>query len=140
LQAVTLAVAEARAIDEENRNATVIFIGGATGRFATLVNGPYTPSQLKGWDGRRLYRKVGDDTVCIQHRSHADHSFWRVQRAEQMDTDYCVAFIDGGCALHSCCSRVWHIHNGTEFQEQPNVEMVAAVNAERKVGSDVLIE
>ena len=140
MQAVTLAVAEARAINEENRNATVIFISGATGRFATLVNGPYAPSQLNGLDGRRLYRKIGDDTICIQHRSHADHSLWRVQRAEQKDTDSCVAFIDGGCALHSCTSRVWHVHNGAEFQEQPNVEMVTAVNAEQKVSSNVLIE
>lgn len=140
MQAVTLAVAEARAINEENRNATVIFISGATGRFATLVNGPYAPSQLNGLDGRRLYRKIGDDTICIQHRSHADHSLWRVQRAEQKDTDSCVAFIDGGCALHSCTSRVWHVHNGAEFQEQPNVEMVTAVNAEQKVSSYVLIE
>jgi hypothetical protein len=140
LQAVTLAVAEARAINEENRNAAVIFISGATGRFATLVNGPYAPSQLNGSDGRRLYRKIGDDTICIQHRSHADRSLWRVQRAEQKDTDYCVALIDGGCALHSCSSRVWRIHNGEEFQEQPDVEMVTAVNAEQKVSSDVLIE
>lgn len=141
MQAVTLAVAEARAINKENRNATVIFISGTTGRFATLVNGPYAPSQLNGLDGRRLYRKISDDTICIQHRSHADQSLWRVQRAEQKDTDYCVAFIDGGCALHSCTSRVWHVHNnGAEFQEQPNVEMVAAVNAEQKVSSNVLIE
>jgi hypothetical protein len=42
--------------------------------------------------------------------------------------------------LHSCSSRVWHIHNGAEFQEQPDVEMVTAVNAEQKVSSDVLIE
>ena len=35
---------------------------------------------------------------------------------------------------------MWHIHNGAEFQEQPDVEMVTAVNAEQKVSSYVLIE
>ncbi len=118
----------------------MVFISGATGRFATMVNGPYAPSRLTWLDSRSLYRKIGDDSVCIQHRSLADYSFWRIQPAGKKDTDYCVAYIDGGCALHCCSSRGWHIHNGTEFQKQPNVEMVTAVNAEQKVGSDVLIE
>ena len=133
-----LAVAEARANDQENRKAAAVFMSGAAGRFADLINGPYAPSQKKGSDRRILYRKIGDDSICIQHLSHAERPYWQIQHVSQKNTQ-CFAIIDGGCALDSCSSHAWIVHSGTEFHKQPNVKMATGVKAEQAVSNNIHI-
>lgn len=144
VQAVVLAVTKARAVHEDNRNATAIFISGASGPFADLVNGPYKPTQLKGPDGRIIYRKIGDDSMYIEHRSESENirerksrHGWSIKRvskdAEGWDSSF--AIVGGGCALECCTSRVWSVHLGTEFQSQPQVKMVAGAEAHQAVSN-----
>ena len=117
-----------------------IFISGATGPNAALINGHYVPTQDTGSDGRTLYLK-SDESVCIEHRRILycsdfqifSHGSWQVKRVSSKGTDECLAGIEGGCALEACVSYIWNVACSGEFQEQPDVIIRTGVAAKRAV-------
>jgi hypothetical protein len=66
-QGAEYAAAVAQGIAEDNARAGPVFISGATGSSASVVNGYYELTEEKGADGRVMYAKRGDDTLCIEH-------------------------------------------------------------------------
>lgn len=145
-QADLKAADEARAIAIDNSKATDVFISGATGPSAALINGHYVPTQETGLDathGLPLYMKSDCLHVCIEHRRKVNcsgirsfaqgDSVWQVKHVWSKGTDQCFAGVEGGCALEACVSRVWRVGISNEFREQPNVKMVTGVAARRAV-------
>ena len=61
------AAAEARAVADGNARAGPVFISGATGLYATRINGFYGVTEEKSLDGRLVLSKRGDPTTCIEH-------------------------------------------------------------------------
>jgi hypothetical protein len=123
-----------------------IFISGATGPNAALINGHYVSTQETGLDathGRPLYMKSDCLHVCIEHRRKMNgsglrsftqgDSVWQVKHVWSKGTDQCLAGVEGGCALEACVSRVWRVVVSNEFHEQPNVKMRTGVAARRAV-------
>ena len=115
------AAAEARAVAHDNARAEPVFISGATGDLAALINGVLEPTEEKGLDGRVLYRKRGDSSVCMEHFGVE----WRVKGVLNKGKKGCSAWVAGGCAAESCCSRQWTVQDGEKFQDAPSVKMVA---------------
>ena len=106
-----------------------MFISGATGPLAVKINGFYAPTQEKGLDGRVVYGKCGDGSMCIEHYAGK----WQVKRVSNKGTYACFARVTGGCALEACTSRVWRVGNGKTFEDQPSVKAVTGADAEREV-------
>ncbi len=100
----------------------------------SVINGLYLPTQEKGQDGRRLYRKSGesgDDLWCIEHD---DDNWWVIHNLNV----YC-AQVEGGCALEDCRSRIWKVSDGEDFVDQPSVQMVTEKEAQSQAsGRSVL--
>ena len=140
---VELNVAKARAITADNSNAAPIFISGATGCAAADINGPYAPTHVRGLDGRVVYRKIGDDSLCIEHRrvspNHGGLSLWQVKLVSCTGTDACMAVVEGGSALEACASGVWDVlyESGALFQEQTGVTMLTGQEAQQAVSNNV---
>ena len=109
-----------------------MFISGATGSLASVVNGYYEPTEEKGADGRVMYAKRGDGGVCIEHFDGE----WHVKYSSKKGTDDRAAYVIGGLAFESCASRVWKVYDYSEkkWVEQPSVKMVTGAEAERQVG------
>ncbi len=112
-----------------------MFISGATGSLASVVNGYYEPTEEKGADGRVMYAKRGDGGVCIKHFV----GDWLVMYSSKKGTSFAEAvkaYVIGGLALESCASRVWKVYdcNEEKFFEQPSVKMVTGAEAEQQVG------
>jgi hypothetical protein len=105
-----------------------VFISGATGEMAALINGFFEPTQEKGLDGRVLYAKRGDASVCIEHRT----GDWEVKLVSEKGTDDCWAYVAGGCGLEACTSRVWTVFDGEAWNDAPSVKLVAGAEAERQ--------
>ena len=119
------AVAEAAAaIIKENTKAADIFISGIKGRHS-VVNGLYSPTREKGQDGRVLYRKNGDEALCIEHFEGR----WRVKNQSDRGSVACFAYVEGGCALEDCRSRIWKVVEGEDFVDQRSVQMVTGEEA-----------
>jgi hypothetical protein len=102
------AAAEAK-ISAENARAVPMLISGATGKFADRVNGCFDSTQETGADGRVLYRKRGDASVCMEHFEGK----WSIKSEAEIDTSNCWAYVKGGCALEDCTSRQWTLSDGT---------------------------
>ena len=119
-QAAEHAAAEARAVAAENARAAPVFISGATGDNAARINGFYEPTQEKGLDGRVLYAKRGDASMCIEHYG----GNWRVKPVSSKGKDVCYACVEGGCGLDACASRVWMLHDGKAWIDAPSVKLV----------------
>jgi hypothetical protein len=107
----------------------VVFISGATGPYAAVINGPYDRTgEISG--GYAIYSKRGDPSMCIEHRGER----WEVKAVSSKGKAECKAYVAGGCALEDCTSRVWKVNDGKEFDDQPSVKMatgslVAEANA-----------
>ena len=131
-QGAEYAAAVAQSIAEDNARAGPVFISGATGSLASVVNGYYEPTEEKGADGRVMYAKRGDGGVCIEHFEGE----WHVKCFWKKGTSYREAYVNGGLAFESCASRVWKVYDYSEekFFEQPSVKMVTGAEAERQVG------
>ena len=115
------AAAEATAISNDNARAAPVAISGATGPNAAAINGVYEPTQEKGLDGRKLYRKRGDSFVCMEH----SHSKWQVKHVFNKGKDVSYAYVSGGCAAEDCTSRPWKVTDGATFQDAPLLTMVS---------------
>ena len=97
-------------------------ISGATGPNAAAINGVYEPTQEKGLDGRVLYRKRGDSSVCMEHFGGR----WQVKPVLMKGGANCYAYVAGGCAAGACTSRMWkESFDGATFQDAHSVKMVA---------------
>ena len=100
-------------------------ISGATGVSAALINGVLEPTQEKGLDGRVLYAKRGDASVCIEHYAGK----WSVKDAACKRMDAFWANVAGGCGLEACTSRVWTsfdvIGDGEALHDADDLKLVA---------------
>ena len=131
MQGAEHAAAEARAVAHDNARAAPVFISGATGVNAALINGVLEPTQEKGLDGRVLYRKRGDSSVCMEHFGGK----WQVKPVSSKGTNGCYAYVAGGCAAEACTSRPWRVtFDDKTWTDAPLVKMVAGAEAERQVG------
>ena len=113
-----------------------MFISGATGPMADVINGFYVATEEKGLDGRVVYMKRGDGSVCIEHFEGQ----WRVKKVSWMGTDKSYAYVFGFCALEACTSRefsvsrVWKVWDGgKEFPDQPSVKILTGAEAQLQV-------
>ena len=123
------AAAVARAVADDNARAATVFVSGATGDWAGAINGLFTPTQEKGLDGRVVYDKCGDGSMCIEHYAGK----WQVKRVSHKGKNTGFAYVTGGCALEACTSRVWRVWNRNTFEDQPSVKAVTGADAEREV-------
>ncbi len=145
--AVAKAAAEAKAaVIRDNLKAADIFISGIECRNSYAIitelsspNGLYTPTQETGQDGRILYRKSDGSGIfedfCIEHFEGQ----WQVKLEENLGSGVCCAFVRGGCALESCCSRQWKVVDGEEIVDQPNVEILAGQQAKCKASGNIIL-
>ena len=121
--------AEARAVAADNARAGPVFISGAAGPFSAGINGFYTVTEEKSSDGRVVLSKRGDASMCIEHVE----GDWKVKSVSGKGTSAGLAFVQGGCALEDCTSRVWRVLIGKEWEDQPSVKMATGSEAERQV-------
>ncbi len=128
-QGAKYVAAVAQSIAEDNARAGPVFISGATGSSASVVNGYYEPTEAKGADGRVVYKKRGDGGVCIEHFEGE----WGVKKNSNKNSNFHYAYVSGGLAFEACASRVWMVLE-TKWVEQPSVKMVTGAEAERQVG------
>ena len=119
------------AISADNARAAPVFISGATGDMAASFNGFYEPTQEKGLDGRVLYAKRGDASMCIEHYG----GNWQVKPVTNKGKDAAWAYVAGGCGLEACTARVWKVteEKGPGFHDAPSVKLVAGAEAQRQV-------
>ena len=105
-----------------------MFLSGAQGVNASRVNGLWraTAERLQG---RVVYVKVGDDSLCIEHFG----GLWQIKFVSDKGKYASSAEVPGGCALEACTSRVWDVWDGTAFVPQPSVKMLFGADAEREV-------
>ena len=130
-QAAEHAAAEAIAVAADNARAVPVFISGATGIYAAKINGPFDPTQEKGLDGRVLYAKRGDKSMCMEHFGGK----WQVKPVSYKGTANCYAYVLGGCGAEACTSRQWMVSFDTKtFAEAPLVKIVVGAEAQRQVG------
>ena len=117
-------------VAEDNARAGLVFISGATGPRAEVINGFYEATEEKGLDGRVVYMKRGDGSVCIEHFG----ALWRVKFVSWKGTNISLADVIGLCAFEACASRVWRVWvGGKVFQDQPSVKMLTGAEAELQV-------
>ncbi len=145
---------EALAIADDNSKATDVFISGATGPNAALINGHYVPTQNTSLDGRTLYLKSdfdvhygkafddrtgasagnGKGLMCIEHRS----GDWVVKHVSQRGTALCYAGFTNGSSLETCTSRLWRAvrivaGDQMEWHDDSNMKLVSGEKAMRAV-------
>ena len=106
-----------------------MFISGATGVNAARINGFFEPTQEKGLDGRVLYAKRGDASMCIEHIA----GLWQVKYVSDKGKNNSHAHVAGGCALEACTSRVWRVWDGVRHLDAAGVKLVTGAEAERQV-------
>ena len=107
-----------------------MFISGAIGDWAASINGVFEPTQEKGLDGRVLYAKRGDASMCIEHIA----GLWQVKYVSNKGKNNSHAHVAGGCAPEACASRQWRVSlDGKSWSDAPGVKMVTGAEAARKV-------
>ena len=109
LRELARAVEEQRAaLAAENARAVSVVISGATGPLSNFVNGLFYPSREVGADGRRIYKKRGDHSVCLEHVE----GYWSVKPMSVKGTPNYYANVQGNSALLDCSSRRWMLGDG----------------------------
>jgi hypothetical protein len=132
VQGAEHAAAEARAVAHDNARAEPVFISGATGVNADLINGVLEPTEEKGLDGRVLYRKRGDSSVCMEHFGGK----WQVKSVSSKGKGNCYASVRGGCAAEACSLRPWIVSHGKGgwIEPSPRVNLGAGAAGVGPVG------
>ena len=125
------AAAVARAVADDNARAATVLVSGATGDRAGAINGLFAPTQEKGLDGRVVYGKCGDGSMCIEH--YVDD--WQVKPVSLKGSWSSFAYVTGGCALEACTSRVWRVENSNTWNDQPSVTMAAECDKSLKLAA-----
>jgi hypothetical protein len=116
------AAAAAAALADDNARAVPVFISGATGTHAAGMKGFFDPTQEKGLDGRVLYAKRGDESVCMEHFAGK----WMVKPVSLKGKVNCHAYVWAGCGAEACSSRQWMVSfDSKTFAEAPLVKIVA---------------
>ena len=105
-----------------------MYLSGAQGVCASTVNG-FWRATAERRQGRVVYVKVGDDSLCIEHFEGT----WQVKSVSNKGKNDTLAYITGGCALEACTSLVWNVGTGSGFVPQPSVKMLFGADAEREV-------
>ena len=108
--------------------ADVVFISGATGTNAALINGPYDRTS-ETRDGYALHVKRGNASMCMEHVKGK----WIVKTVSNKGTASGFAWVAGNCAPDACTLRQWNLCDGTSWSNAPGVKMVAGAEAQRKV-------
>ena len=108
----------------------VVFISGATGVYATEINGTFDCTSEMCDDVYPLYVKRGNASMYIQHHD----GNWKVRSVSNIGKSACYAFVTGGCALEACTSRVWTEYDGTRSEVANGVKMVTGAEAKLQVG------
>jgi len=117
-------------VEQSNLQATDIFISGVEG-VNSDINGPYSPTEERGEDGRVLYRKNGESgaqALCIEHLNDR----WQVKYESDRGRVTCLAHVRGDCALEECCSRLWKVCDRKEFVDQLSVKILTGAEAASK--------
>jgi hypothetical protein len=134
LQAAAYAAITSRAVAEDNARAVPVFISGATGWSSECINGFFAPSRENGPDGRVIYMKCGDNSMCIEHRGGS----WQIKGVSYRIRDSFSAKVPCGCSLQACGSRKWSVldHKLTKlvFVEQ-TLTIETGPDVARKVSS-----
>ena len=112
----------------DNSRAGLVFLSGAQGVCALKVNGLWRATEER-LQGRVVYVKVGDDSLCIEHLG----GIWQVKSLSDRGKNTAWASFPGGCALEACTSRVWNVSDGKIHVPQPSVKMLFGADAEREV-------
>ena len=113
----------------DNSRAGLVFLSGAQGANASKVNG-FWRATAERRQGRVVYVKVGDDSLCIEHFGGK----WQVKSVSNKGNNISAASVTGGCALEACTSRVWDVGTGgSGLVPQPSVKMLFGADAEREV-------
>ncbi len=90
-----------QAVREDNARAAPVIISESDCR------GFFIPTDRKSLDGRVVYLKCGDGSMCIEHL----HGMWQVKSVKDMCKNTREVFSPGGCALDACVSRQWFFKN-----------------------------
>jgi hypothetical protein len=114
---------------DSSKPCTILFV--LSGVFGTnsKINGLYSPTQETGRDGRMLYRKSGEsgsEALCIEHYKGQ----WQVKYEMDRDSDVCVAFIQGNCALDHHHLHGWNVVYDRDFVHQPSVKLAVVAEAD----------
>ncbi len=112
----------------DNSRAGLVFLSGAQGVCALKVNGLWRATEERR-QGRVVYVKVGDDSLCIEHFAGQ----WQVKSVFNKGKNTAAASVPGVCALQACTSRVWNVSDGKKQVPQPSVKMLFGADAEREV-------
>ncbi len=67
-------------------------------------------------NGYALYAKRGDTSMRIEHMEHYGGE-WEVQLVSNKGKDGCRAYVEGGCGLEACTSRVWWVFDEKGFHD-----------------------
>lgn len=98
---------------------------GCSGERAHDINGIYDPTE-EMHDGFCRYLKRGGQNNWIEYNAARGH--WHIKKAESKGTVNAWAYAVSPCvapeAIDPLC--VWHVYNGFEFPEQPELQVVRA--------------
>jgi hypothetical protein len=99
-----------------------IRISGCTGERAQDINGVYDPTE-EMYDGFCRYLKRGGQNNWIEYNATRGH--WHIKKAESKGTVNAWAYAVSPCVapdvIDSSCG--WHVYNGFEFPEQPELQI-----------------
>jgi hypothetical protein len=110
----------ASSIALENQRAEAVYISGATGSFASIVNGVFNPTQMIGVDGRLIYVKRNQDDVILEHVD----GHWRVKPSNTKNTPSFYAMLEGNNALLDCSSHQWTLADGRGGSMAPTRQII----------------
>jgi hypothetical protein len=132
LQAAEYTAAVAQAIAEDNARAAPVLVSGATGWNFAAINGFFAPTLEKGLDGRVVYSKCGDASVCIEHCV----GMWTIKSTQdKLKSDCSEATVEGGCSIEACASRTWSLGNANGSRTVQSLKIETGPEVERQVSS-----
>jgi hypothetical protein len=112
-----------------------VFISGATGPYAAAINGFFAPTLETGLDGRVVYSKCGDASVCIEHCV----GWWTIKCVnDKFKSDCFQAMVVGGCSLEACTSRTWWSLQDVNSQNSWNCHSLKVENLKVETGPEVM--
>jgi hypothetical protein len=107
-----------------------IFITGITGHeILQRCNGVYdlTNQTLNGYP---VYVSRSGRGLCLVHRNGE----WGIQQLSKKESNVGrAAYVQGGCPLEACVSRVWKVIGHGGYIDQPSVKIVLGEEGERQV-------
>jgi hypothetical protein len=86
----------------------------------SVINGLYSPTQETGQDGRIIYRKIGDDSWCIEHYEGE----WQVKAESDKFSGSYVASVEGDCVLEDCQESNWRVYNSKGKLKYQNAKIL----------------